>query len=210
MFERASEVLKDHSINSESFQIQFVVYRNYNSKADTILQASPWESKPDNLRTFINNIEVEGGWRNEAIEIGLWYANKEYEREPITQVILIGDAPPNTKDEVGSKRSHFGEDYWKNTKFANATYYEDELAKLISNNIPVHGFFVHAQAENSFKEIATKSQGRSEMLDINSPVGSQMLTDLVTEEVLRNVGGARNGDALVAAYRSKFGRSYKN
>ena len=210
MFERASEILKDNSISSESFQIQFVVYRNYNSEEDKILQASPWETKPDNLRTFMNNIEVEGGWGNEAIEIGLWYANKEYEREPITQVILIGDAPPNTKTEVQLKRNRFGEDYWKNTKFANATYYEDELAKLISNNIPVHGFFVDARAEKSFKKIATKSRGRSEMLDINSPSGSQMLTDFVSEEILRNVGGALQGNALVEAYRSKFGKSYKN
>ncbi|CAF4095909.1 unnamed protein product [Rotaria sp. Silwood2] len=210
MFERASEILKTNNISSESFQIQFVVYRNYNSEEDKILQASPWETKSDNLRKFMNNIDIEGGWGNEAIEIGLWYANKEYEREPITQVILIGDAPPNTKTEVQSKRNHFGENYWKNTKFANATYYEDELAKLILKNIPVHGFFVDARAEKSFKEIATKSRGRSEKLDINSPAGSQMLTDLVTEEILRNVGGARNGDALVEAYRSKFGKSYKN
>lgn len=207
MFNRTSEVLKDHNIESDSFQIQFVVYRNYNSREDRILQASPWESKPDNLRTFMYNIQVEGGWGNEAIEIGLSYVNKEFEREPITQVILIGDAPPNTKDEVQSKRSYFGEDYWKNTKFANATYYEDELEKLISNNIPVHGFFVEARAEKSFKMIATKSGGRSEMLDINSPKGSQMLTDLVTEEILRNIGGAMNGDTFVKTYRSKYGRT---
>jgi hypothetical protein len=66
------------------------------------------------------------------------------------------------------------------------------------------------RAEKLFKEIATASKGRSELLDINSPTGSQMLTDLVTEEILRNVGGTRNGDALVEAYRSKFGKSYKN
>jgi hypothetical protein len=35
-----------------------------------------------------------------------------------------------------------------------------------------------------------------------------MLTDLVTEEILRNVGGHSKGNALVEAYRNKFGRSY--
>ncbi|CAF4349492.1 unnamed protein product, partial [Rotaria magnacalcarata] len=89
MFERTSEILKDHKMDSNSFQLQFAVYRNYNSKEDKLLQSSPWETKPHNLRAFMNTIGVEGGWVNEAIEIGLWHANQEHEREPITQVILI-------------------------------------------------------------------------------------------------------------------------
>jgi hypothetical protein len=208
MVSRASEILEDNGISSNSFQIQFVVYRNYNSKEDMILQSSPWETKPDNLRAFMNTIEVEGGWSNEAIEIGLWHANRENEREPITQVILIGDAPPNTPDEVEEKREKFGENYWKKTKFAQATYYENELAKLISNNIPVHAFFVDNNAEVAFKTIASRTGGRCEMLDINSSSGAQMLTDLVTEEILRNVGGSSKGNDLVQAYRDKFWKSY--
>ncbi|CAF4350286.1 unnamed protein product, partial [Rotaria magnacalcarata] len=89
MFERTSEILKDHKMDSNSFQLQFAVYRNYNSLEDKLLQSSPWETKPNNLRAFMNTIGVEGGWVNEAIEIGLWHANQEHEREPITQVILI-------------------------------------------------------------------------------------------------------------------------
>ncbi|CAF4706168.1 unnamed protein product, partial [Rotaria sp. Silwood2] len=50
MFERTSEILKDHEINSNSFQIQFFVYRNYNSLEDKTLQSSSWETKPHNLR----------------------------------------------------------------------------------------------------------------------------------------------------------------
>ncbi|CAF4513141.1 unnamed protein product, partial [Rotaria sp. Silwood2] len=99
MFERVSKILEEHQISSDSFQIQFVVYRNYNSSHEKILQSSSWETKPQNLRTFVSTIEVEGGWANEAIEIGLWHANQENEKENITQVILIGDAPPNTRDE---------------------------------------------------------------------------------------------------------------
>ncbi|CAF5016018.1 unnamed protein product, partial [Rotaria sp. Silwood1] len=99
MFERTIEILRDDNIIEDSFQIQFVVYRNYNSTEDKILQYSPWETRADNLRTFMNTINVEGGDGNEAIEIGLWHANNENTREKITQVILIGDAPPNTKDE---------------------------------------------------------------------------------------------------------------
>ncbi|CAF1620646.1 unnamed protein product, partial [Didymodactylos carnosus] len=84
MFERASEILNDHKMKSDSVQIQFAVYRNYNSSHDKLLQSSPWESKPNNLRSFMNTTDVDGGWQNEAIEIGLWHANKENERETIT------------------------------------------------------------------------------------------------------------------------------
>jgi hypothetical protein len=208
MFERASKILKDYNIIPDSFQIQFVVYRNYNSREDKILQSSPWETKPDNLRTFMNTIEVEGGWSHEAIEIGLWHANKENERENITQVILIGDAPPNTKDRVTEKRKMFEEKYWENTKFAQPTYYEDELEKLISNKIPVHTFYVETRAKRTFEDIAKRTGGRCELLDINSSKGAEMLTDLVTEEILRNCGGISKGNTLVEAYRKTYGKSY--
>jgi hypothetical protein len=71
MFERASEILKDHKMPSNLFQIQFVVYRNYDSSQDKLLQSSSWETKSQNLHTFMNTIQAEGGWLNEAIEIGL-------------------------------------------------------------------------------------------------------------------------------------------
>jgi len=61
MFERTCDILKDHKINQDSFQIQFVVYRNYNCEEDKLLQSSPWETKPDNLRTFMEKIGAEGG-----------------------------------------------------------------------------------------------------------------------------------------------------
>ncbi|CAF4248425.1 unnamed protein product [Rotaria sp. Silwood2] len=208
MFERASEILKDHSMNPDSFQIQFVVYRNYNSFQNKLLQSSPWETKPHNLRAFMNTIDVEGGWNNEAIEIGLWHANKEHEREHITQVILIGDAPPNTQEDVQMKRNVFGQKYWKKTKFSEATYYEKELEKLVENSIPVHAFYVEMRAEEKFQLIANRTHGRCEMLDINSSLGSDMLTDLVTEEILNNIGGQHKGKDLVTAYRKKFPKSY--
>ena len=204
MFHRITKILRDNNINSDSFEIQFAIYRNYNSRENDILQSSPWETKPDNLRIFMNNIESDGGWGNEAIEIALWHANRENEREPITQVILIGDAPPNTRQEIQDKRNSFGSRYWSKTKFAQPTYYQNELEKLQSNNIPVHAFYVDERAKKSFENIAESTGGRSEMLDINSPTGSETLTHLVTEKVLQNVGGASRGNALVQAYRSKF------
>ncbi|CAF2548255.1 unnamed protein product [Rotaria sp. Silwood2] len=208
MFERTIAVLRDNNISEGSFQIQFVVYRNYCCVEDKILQSSPLETKADHLRAFMSSINVEGGLGNEAIEIGLQHSNSENEREAITQVILIGDEPPNTRDEVKSKRNNRGEAYWQTTKFAQETYYENELEKLISKNIPVYAFFVANRAEAIFRQIANKTKGRCELLDINSSSGADMLTDLVTEVILKNVGGDSKGNALVAAYQKKFPKSY--
>ncbi|CAF3125798.1 unnamed protein product [Rotaria sp. Silwood2] len=204
MLERISEILKCFNLTSDLFQIQFVVYRNYNHKEDEILKISPWETKSDNLRVFMNSIEIDKDGGNKAIEIGLCHANQEN----ITQVILIGNTPPNTQKDVYEKRNYYTENYWKHTKFARPTYYQQELEKLRAYKIPVQTFFVEQQVEEVFKEIAQKTGGRYEMFDINSSSSLHMLTDLIAQEILRNVGGSSKGDALVEAYRSKYNRNY--
>ena len=47
MYERATSILIEHQIDSDCFQMQFVVYRNYNSSVDKILQCSSWETSVD-------------------------------------------------------------------------------------------------------------------------------------------------------------------
>jgi len=203
MFQRAGDVLESQGIDPNSFEIQFVVYRNYNCSEEKLLQCSPWECKPSNLRTFMEKIHPEGGWGNEAIEIGLWHVNQEFTKDEVDQVILIGDAPANSPSEVISKRNGKGESYWKTTKFSVLTDYMKELNVLKERGVKVHAFFVDRHAENNFREIAKTTGGRCEFLDINSPSGAEMLTDLVTEEVLRNVGGDR-GDNFVELYRKRY------
>jgi len=198
-------ILKENKIEPNAFEIQFSVYRNYNSDKDKILQTSPWESKPNNLRAFMDNIDPEGGWGNEAVEIGLWHVFQEAQNGTVTQVILIGDRPANSKQEVSEKRLEFGESYWQNTKFAAPTDCDSEVNHLVQHGIRVNAFYVEDTAKSLFTDIARKTGGRSEMLDINSPVGAEMLTNLVTEEILRSVAG----DTLVEAYRTKFNKGYK-
>ncbi|CAF4303167.1 unnamed protein product [Rotaria sp. Silwood2] len=143
MFERASGILEGKGLSKDSFSMQFAIYRNYNSRENKILEVSSWQTKGSHLRAFMNRIVPEGGWGEEAIEIGLWHAVKESEKQDeISQVILIGDAPPNTKIDVAKKRASFGEHYWKTTRFAISTYYEDELETLKNKNIPVHAFIL--------------------------------------------------------------------
>jgi hypothetical protein len=179
MFERCTQILKEQNFKAETFQLQFAVYRNYSSGADYLLQSSPWETKPNSLRSFMNNINVNGGQGNEAIEIGLWHANKENEKDSISQIILIGDMPANTQNDVKNNRQIHGETYWSKTKFKNPTYYKTELANLKSKQIPIHAFYVCSAAKNNFEEISKETGGRCEFLDINSPKGNLKRTSFI-------------------------------
>ena len=194
MFERATKILKDHGYPDGSFKLQFAVYRNYNVPADTILEYSSWESNSTNLYEFMTHITTKGGLGNEAIEIGLWHANREANtQESISQVILIGDAPPNTEEEVTNRRATYcgGESYWKATQFSEPTTTAKQLENLQQKKIPVHTFFVARRASQSFEEIATSTQDRygntahCEFLDVNSTNGSEMLTEKITKGILR-------------------------
>ena len=203
MFERAAIILKEQGIPENAFQMQVVVYRNYSSGERLILQCSPWQSDPKILRAFMVTVGPSGGQGNEAIEIGLWHAaNQAYSESSISQVILIGDAPANTENEVSKKRNYCN---WKNTPYEQPTFWRKEIDRLKARPtpIPVHTFYIDNHAESNFREIAKETGGRCEALDIQSSSGAELLTQFVTEEILRKTAG-ENGDAAVNLYRINF------
>ena len=204
MFERAIAVLRQEHVTA-GFLMQFAVYRNYSSGPQDLLVVSPWESKAEHLRNFMDTVGPKGGQGNEAIEVGLQYANAEHAQNPINQIILIGDMPPNTEAEVVSNRKGwFGsEASWKGSHFETPTYYKKELSMLQSQGIPVHAFYVYAHAQKALTEISNTTKGTSKPLDINSDRGAADLTDLVTQAVLKSLGGVK-GQALVDAYRKAY------
>jgi len=209
MFERVKEILKEANLPEDLFLIQFACFRNYNNDENLLLQNSIWETKANNLRAFMDKIGPDGGWGNEAIEIGLWHAHNEHQKESISQVILIGDAPANSNDEVTSKRQYLGEDYWGKTKYAAKVFCMQEAQKLKNSNVPVHTFYVAQKAKANFTQIATLTNGRCEFLDVNSPKGADLLTNFVSEVLLNNIGQQNGkGDGLVQAYKRKFLKSY--
>lgn len=97
----------------------------------------------------------------------------------VSQVLLIGDCPPNTHEEVITNRGD--SKIWKSTKFEQPTHYLNELEKIIANDTVVHTFYVDSYAEVAFKEIAGRSGGQCHSLDIHSDKGADMLTQVVTE-----------------------------
>jgi len=213
MFSRAYAVIEQDK-QGAIFDVQFVVYRNYNSPIEKLLEYSAWENKPDNLYKFMDNISASGGWGCEAAECGLWHVNEEIRKHPdqvaskvVSQVILIGDMPPNTKDEVTKKRENKGESYWKETQFKKPTYYEDELKQLVDNKVKIHTFYLRNAAQETFQEMATKSGGECSYLDMSTNIdkAADILTDLVTTKILVDLGGASDGAKMVETYKQMFG-----
>lgn len=90
------------------------------SSESMIYEQSTWENKPFYLLEFLNSIY-------EAVEIAFLNANQE---QDLSQIILIGDSPANTENEVKSKRNN-SEYAWKNSnKYRNPTYYKNEIKEL--------------------------------------------------------------------------------
>ena len=204
MFQRAKVILQKEGL-SDGFELQFACFRNYDCRVGDLLVASEWESNADNLRHFMHCIEAGGGthWE-EAVEVALFHANQESEKQEISQVILIGDAAPNTKSQVTQGRSRFGESYWANTRFNQPTYYEEEVKIFSEKNIPVHCYYVSEAAESSFRGIAEATKGTCDYLDIDSDAGAEKLTHAVTELILNQIGGS----ACVDKYRQTFVKGY--
>ena len=125
-------------------------YRNYSSLEEKLLQAYPeWTSNPNNLTNFLNDtLTASGGQRNEAVEIALQFANKEIKNNngvPVSMIIIIGDAIPNTEEEVQTKRhlANINPKYWEETKeYKRATHWKTEIEAIKAADVPVHSFYV--------------------------------------------------------------------
>jgi hypothetical protein len=215
MFERARNILREKGLDENCFELKFSAYRNYSSGPQDILQPSSFETDPTKLRSFISDVHSQGGQGNEAIEVGLAFAVNEHEQlvrngQKLAQVIVIGDMPPNSKNEVKHKRDvnygYFTGSYtWNGTPFENPTYWEDEIQKLQQMKIPVHAFYITNAAQSIFEEMANRTGGTSAFLPVMEPRGAEILTEFVTKEILRrSVPNKVLGDELVEMYDRRF------
>ena len=209
-FERAGEVLRQHGMDDQSFSLQLCAYRNYNVR-DLVLENSAYDNRPHVLRDWLSRISIAGGMGPEALELALWHVANEVEAavaagdEAETQVIFVGDAPAQDMDEVRDKRAYiFGEPYWAASRFGAPTDWRAQLNRVIALKVPVHAFWLAARARSQFEEMARLGNGSCHQLDVSSPQSAAKLTDLLTMAVLQSVGGAANGDALVAAYKKTY------
>jgi uncharacterized protein with von Willebrand factor type A (vWA) domain len=109
----------------------------------------------------------------------------------LRQVYLIGDAPPNTKEEVDSRRNSY--QFWRGTKFEAISYWDSELAKLKQLNVQVNTFYLNNDCKASFEDIARRTGGTSCLLDVTKPNSQEILLGLFIPNILKMIGEA-NGD----------------
>eukprot|EP01083_Nonionella_stella_P004720 13717_1 len=201
MFRRIRDILHEHHIDTNRFQIQLIAYRNYNAPAEELLLSSGWQNDPNELDKFLKHVPPDYGWGNEAVEVALEFVNND---PLVDEMIIIGDAPPNTKAEVIKKRNQRKQSYWETTKYKTAVYFDDELIKLKSRGLKINSFYLREGAKNEFEKMAQTTGGNCERLDIDSSEGGEQLTRLISTTVLNVCGGEQQGAQLVKAYDAKF------
>ena len=74
---------------------------------------------------------------------------------------------------------------------------------IVRNGVKIDTYYLNNYAENSFKEIARKSSGKSEFLNVQDPKSKDILTDIFSKTVLHELGG----NDLVEAYIKKYNAS---
>ena len=207
MIDRVCAVLKEKNVSS-GFQIQFGAYRNYSSHPNDLLQVSTWASSPPPLIEYITGVRSSGGMGNEAIEVALKHVNNEAQTKTITQVIIIGDAAANTRAEVDSRRRSYTL-ISQDARFASPVYFEQELQELCKKKIRINAFYIkdRGNAQRDFERMASQSGGKSAALDVRSPAAVSVLTDIVSVNILQDIGrsmGGQNAEDLVNAYKTKY------
>eukprot|EP00483_Globobulimina_turgida_P003737 UN03743 len=96
------DFLKHNKINTESFEIQVIAYRNYNANTDDILEFCPFTSDDNELTKFIHSLSADYGLGAEAVELGFYQLHRQEKKPNI--VILMADAPAHTKQDIKSRR----------------------------------------------------------------------------------------------------------
>ncbi|EAR94923.2 helicase carboxy-terminal domain protein (macronuclear) [Tetrahymena thermophila SB210] len=205
-FEQARDILKQKGYDPQCFQIMICCFRSYNSKFEEILEASSWENNPDKLRSYLQKITASGGtYPGESVEVGLWWANKQSDENPIGQVIVLGDQPAHLQQEAQSHRQQLGQLYWDSTPLKGLTYYVPECYKLQSKNVPVNTFYLNQSAKQTYEEIASLTKGISQFLDINSAQSSKELKNAFVEQILKDIGKEDGrSNELIQAYKEKY------
>ena len=206
--ERTVKVLEEKQLNTVP-EMLIGLYSNYNADPDLLLQSSGWHDMTTAgaavLSRFMGDARTHGGWGDrEAVEVGLNLVRKEVEKgHPVSQVIIIGDAAPNTDEEVVSKRLGLGRQ-WKNTQFAQPVTMTGEMQFLVNKGVKVHTYYLYngGTVKKEFTSISQRTGGRAAYLDVSNPqTGADVLTEFLSKEVLRQVGG----EELVGKYTEIFG-----
>ena len=156
-------------------KLKCIAYRDY-CDGPYIFEKSEWHSEANPLINFIMGIKCAGGGDTpEAVEDALKLAHDE--KEMVTRVILIGDAPPHSIEKAGV-----------------------QAVNLKKAGRPVFAFRVgnDDNAREAFQHIAKLSDGAyGDLRDYND------LLDMISITIVHDVGGS----AEVNKYLKKYDTS---
>ncbi len=139
MFKRTFALLGNEAAG---VSMQLGVYRNFGCPDHLLLQTTDWESSSEPLFKFLQGVRASyGNGYREGVELGLHHAVQQHSAEPISQVIIIGDAPPNTRAQSEGKRNKY-----PTSRFPNQLYFDDQRAALMEAGVVVHAFYTPTHA----------------------------------------------------------------
>eukprot|EP01083_Nonionella_stella_P092070 257598_1 len=171
------QFLKDNNIDTDSFEIQVIAYRNYNVSPDDVLEFSSFTSDENELTKFIHSVKAKGGMGPEAVELAFGQLNRQAKKPNI--IMLMADAQAQTKEEAIWKREdRGGAEHWANARggiFKDDLDWSDELNKFTSenNNASIFCFYLKDpkgifRAKSNFEEIASRDPtGKGKAIHLN-------------------------------------------
>lgn len=220
-FERAYQTVNKSLGVGVTFEMQMCAYRNYNAPAEELFESCAWEYSAPPLVQFTSTLTAKYGWHREAIEIAMHHVLEQHHRDPIGQVILLGDMPPNHSsdsavdgDSTDEKRrdayNGHGEAYWATTRYATPVHFDDMFNQVCAEGITVHAFSLKDDANAEFEQMAVRTGGMYARLDdLSKPDARRQILDAISFNMLMSYGKTHeSGDKsveLAETYKHLFG-----
>ena len=208
VFTRCFKIIADKLGQGVGFEMQLGIYRNYNVPTeDMFFSATDFASTPETLVTFLNKANAAGGWGREAIEIGFAHAMKMHAVESISQIIVVGDAPPNTRDDSDMKRAgrSFSPKKWK-----EQVYFDTVHAAAVDESIVVSTVYVDTQNNSAWRQgfvSMAANDGFVEDIDINNKEAGATLCYQFSKCILQHLSKDK-GSSMVSEYEKLYGKGY--
>ena len=132
---------------------------------------------------------------------------QEHEKTPISQIIIIGDAPPNTTADTDVKLATWAPSM---SRFPKGLYYDDQIRLVRDADITVHTFYVPTKTDsewrNDFMAMASGPDSKQFDLDVMQPEANEHLAAAVTTRILDAYGGGgEQSKKLIETYVDKYG-----
>ena len=209
VFTRCFEIIEKNLGKGAGFEMQLGVYRNYNCSTEKALfSATDFSSTAAPILKFLSNVHVDGGWGREAIEIGFAHALNMHHHDPVSQIIVVGDAPPNNRADTKHKRAR---GRCPLSKWKEPVFFDDLHQRVVNEGIVVNSVYVPTQASAEWRRgfmAMTANGGFSEDIVLSNKKAGEQLCAAISKCILKQMSKEK-GSAMVSEYDKIYGKGYK-